>query len=131
MQRLFSILGVFFFFFILWIIYLANSGMRSIFFDFVKSFPLGDKLGHFVLFGTLTFLSIVVLKFRRFKFGKLQVYYGAFFVIIFVILEEFSQKYLSTRTFDFVDLIADLMGIISASILANLGKHKFTKIVNS
>ncbi|WP_226410779.1 hypothetical protein [Shewanella glacialimarina] len=32
--------------FIIWVIYLANTGGSSIFFDIVKHIPYGDKVGH-------------------------------------------------------------------------------------
>ena len=118
MHKKISLLGIVFFLFIIWIIYLANSGLNSIFFDFVKTIPFGDKLGHFILFGSLTFFATIILKFRTFSIGKFHIYYGFTFVSAFVIIEEFSQIFIASRTFDLLDLSADFIGIITATILA-------------
>jgi len=37
--------------FICWIIFMADSGQKSVFFELVKSIPYGDKLGHVILYG--------------------------------------------------------------------------------
>jgi VanZ family protein len=97
------------------------------FFDFVNTIPFGDKLGHFFLFGSLTLLTIITLKFRFFDFELFSIYYGVVFVSAFVIIEEFSQTFITYRTFDFIDLTADFLGIIMASIIANSTKKYFIK----
>ena len=127
MQKLITIIGFAFFFFILWIIYLANTGTGSIFFDFVNTIPFGDKLGHFLLFGSLTFIGIIALKFRFFYLVNIKIYYGVAFVSAFVICEEFSQTFISSRTFDLMDLASDLLGVIVASNIAHLTKKRISK----
>jgi len=107
-----------FFVFILWIIYLANTGGRSIFFDFIRSFPHGDKLGHIGLFGFLTLTAIIGLKFRSLGCGKFRIYIGAVLVSLFVVVEECSQAFIPSRTFDFADLAADFVGILLAIVVA-------------
>lgn len=109
-----------FFVFILWILYLANTGGNSLFFDFIRSIPYGDKLGHMGLFGFLTLAVVVGSKFRAFQFGKLNVYYGAALVTFFAIGEEFSQLFISSRTFDLLDLVANFVGIALAVSIAYL-----------
>ncbi|WP_244325652.1 hypothetical protein [Shewanella aestuarii] len=54
LNRIAISLAVGFFGFIIWIIYLANTGGRSVFFVLIKHMPYGDKVGHMLLFGTLT-----------------------------------------------------------------------------
>jgi polysaccharide biosynthesis protein VpsQ len=112
-----------FFVFILWIIYLADSGESSIFFDLVKSIPYGDKFCHFLLFGTLTLLLILATRFKSFFIGHLTVYYGVVLVALFAVLEEISQAYIPSRTFDLVDLSADSIGIILSAGLAVMTKR--------
>lgn len=122
MHRVIQVLAVCFFLFILWIIYLANTGGKSIFFELVGAVPHGDKLGHMGLFGCLTLLAIFGSKFRTFSCGKINIYYGAAVVLVFVLIEEISQAYIPSRTFEFVDLIADSIGIIFAVGVAQLAK---------
>lgn len=107
-------IAITFFAFILWVIYLANTGSSSVFFGFIRSIPYGDKLGHICLFGFLTLVTIVGSKFRGFSFGKFKLYYGAVLVGIFVVGEELSQAFIPSRTFDFFDLAADSVGITIA-----------------
>lgn len=127
MYKLIIALAAAFFMFILWVIYLANTGGSSIFFDFIRSIPNGDKLGHLCLFGTLTFGVIVGSRFRSFTLGNLNFYYGAVLVAIFVIGEELSQYFIPSRTFDIVDLTADSLGILMAACLAYLANKHLTK----
>lgn len=107
-----------FFCFILWIIYLANSGGRSVLFDFVGALPYGDKLGHFCLFGALTLAVVAATKFRSFSLGRMHIYYGVVVVALFVFAEEVSQVFIVTRTFDLIDLAADVVGIVMAASVA-------------
>jgi VanZ family protein len=97
--------------FIIWIIYLANTGGSSVFFDLIKFIPYGDKVGHLLLFGTLTYIANLALQFRCFNLGKYAIYYGSVLVGVFVLVEEISQGYIATRTFDVADLAADAVGI--------------------
>lgn len=127
MHKLIVATTIGFFAFILGVIYLANTGGSSIFFDFVRSIPYGDKLGHAGLFGTLTFLAVVASKFSVYQCGKLKIYYGAALVALFVIGEELSQAFIPSRTFDYGDLAADSVGIVTASCLAYL----VSKLINN
>lgn len=74
MHKLTITLSSCFFLFIIWIIYLANTGQQSIFFDLVRLIPYGDKVGHFGLFGMLTLLANFASKFKVFKLGKVNVF---------------------------------------------------------
>ena len=124
MYKLAASLALVFFVFILWIIFLANTNSSSIFFDVVRSIPYGDKIGHVGLFGVLTLLAIIGLKFRTFAVSSLNVYHGSSAVIVFVIAEELSQVFLPSRTFDLADLAANMLGIALATVFAALG-HKY------
>ena len=99
----------------------ANTGQSSIFFDFVHWLPFGDKIGHAGLFGLLTVLTNVALGNRR--VGNFPL--GTLLVIGFVFLEEVSQHFLPNRTFDIIDLLADGVGIMIGSAMADLyGRRK-------
>lgn len=126
MYNLARVIAVSFFMFILWVIYLANMGSSSIYFEFIRSIPYGDKLGHFGLFGFLTLAAIVGSKFKSFMVGKLQIYYGSAIVLLFVIVEEASQVFIPSRTFDFTDLAADVLGILLASGMSYIANKHLT-----
>ncbi|MCC5900796.1 MAG: VanZ family protein [Halomonas sp.] len=130
MHKFITALAVTSFIFIVWIIYLANTGGSSVFFDLVRSIPYGDKLGHFCLFGFLTLVVVAALRFRTITFGRFQVYCGAILVAVFALGEELSQALLPSRTFDFLDLTADALGILAASFVASLVNKKLIKKLN-
>ena len=124
MQKIIILISIVFALFIARIIFLADTGGDSIFFDLVKALPYGDKIGHLCLFGCLTLLLNWAADFRVFKFSRLPVYYGALFVSVFVVLEELSQGFFPTRTLDITDLMADAVGITLFSFLS-YGIHKY------
>ena len=120
-----------FFLFIIWIIYLANTGQQSIFFDLVRLIPYGDKVGHFGLFGMLTLLANFASKFKVFKLGKVNVFWGTAAVFVFVTLEELSQHFMPTRTLDIYDYTADMIGILLFTWLSStLAKINLTRRCN-
>jgi len=110
--------------FILWVIYLANTGGSSVFFDITSMIPYGDKLGHFCLFGTLTFLFNLASRCKSFPIGQFRVYYGTAVVTVFVLAEEISQAFIPSRTFDIMDLSADALGILSFTYVTYLSSKK-------
>nr|WP_275974933.1 VanZ family protein [Shewanella gaetbuli] len=120
-----SVIAVSFLSFILWIIYLANTGGQSVFFELIKHLPYGDKIGHFLLFGTLTYLANIALKFKTINCGTQSFYWGTITVSLFVLIEEGSQAFIATRTFDLADLWADAAGISFFSFLTWLTQRYY------
>jgi len=127
LHKLISFLSVAFLGFIAWIIYLANTAQHSIFFEFVGSIPYGDKLGHFCLFGLLTLGANFAVKLKAFKFGPLNLYIGSILVFTFALVEELSQYFIPNRTLDIVDLLADVAGILTFSLITTLVANPFIK----
>lgn len=82
------------------------------FFSFIRYIPYGDKIGHFCLMGILSLLVNLVLKAKTVRIRKLSYLLGSLIVAAIVLAEEFSQMFVSGRTFDFVDLLFDFAGII-------------------
>ena len=114
--------------FILWIIYLADTGSSSIFFKLARRVPYGDKFGHIFLFGILTITFNFASKFKSYSLGKFNLYFGTTAVTIFVILEELSQGLFPTRVLDLADLTADFIGIIIFTYFSHLANTHITKI---
>ncbi len=127
-----KLVSVTFFVFILWIIYLANTGQSSVFFKFVASIPYGDKVGHFCIFGSLTLAANFLLKCKSLTFTfaskkELKLYVGSILVFIFALTEELSQFFLANRTLDMFDLLADIIGIVIFSFFTAC-LYKYSKI---
>lgn len=96
----------------------ANTGFAG--FRGFYDVPGGDKLGHFLLIGTLAFLVNASLRARRIRLGPLHPLLGSLLVALVVTAEEFSQIFLVHRSFDLLDLTADFAGIL---ILGRLGAY--------
>jgi VanZ family protein len=105
-------LAVLFALFIILVIALADTGILAHYVGFIYDFPYGDKAGHFILYGILTLLINLAL-FRAYpdqsRIG-LAVKCGLTLALL-IGLEEFSQRYFSSRTSDLVDLTFNYLGV--------------------
>ncbi|WP_404340043.1 VanZ family protein [Pseudoalteromonas mariniglutinosa] len=111
LKRVLVVLAIGYFIFIGWVIYLVNTGQKSVFFELVAVIPYGDKVGHFCLFGFLSLFLNLAFKFKTWAVASLKLYWGALIVLTFVTFEELSQYLIVTRRFDFADYISALLGI--------------------
>lgn len=102
---------------ILTAIILADIGSKNFVFKFIKSIPYGDKFFHMLLYGILAFSLNFALNFRTIYIIRYDIQLGAIIVFSFAFLEEFSQYFISTRTFDLYDLLADIIGITLFSMI--------------
>ena len=96
---------------------MADSGQQWILFDLVHDIPNGDKIGHFFIYGTLTLLLNHALEYSFLKFRQFNIQKGALLVLLFALTEEFSQIFFPNRTASLMDIISDLIGIISFTIV--------------
>lgn len=118
-------LPLLFFAFICWIIFDADTGDPNFLIQSSKNIPYGDKWGHFLLYGLLTLLLNLGFRLRRVKVGRFPIFIGALLVSVFSIAEEFTQLAFASRTFDFVDMLADVVGIAFFSLIClQLQKRK-------
>lgn len=102
-----------FFAFLVLIIYQADTAHYNFAFKMVGRIPYGDKIGHIVLYGIMAFL--LNYGFRGKKWLNLSV--GSLIVFMFAFLEELSQAYFPSRSFDLADVLADILGIVLFTIL--------------
>jgi len=106
-------------FLILLIIAFANQGdYLHILKSLVSKIPYGDKWGHFLLMGLLAFFVNILLNCDKFKVFKLSFLKGSVIVLVIITLEEVSQIWIDTRSFDWVDLAFDYLGIFVFGQLA-------------
>ena len=111
-------LTVLFTVFIIVVIVLANKGKLGSL-HFIYDFPNGDKAGHFILFGILTFLLDLTFfqTLPRADRKRAAVMIGLILALL-IGLEELSQKYFPGRTFSLFDLSASYVGVLFFSWLA-------------
>jgi polysaccharide biosynthesis protein VpsQ len=105
--------------FALWLIFEKDMGVSNAIIDYVAAWPNGDKVGHFLLFGTVSFCAVIASDFKIINISRyLVIYKASLFVAVIVIIEECSQIWLITRTFELADLLANILGILVFSSLA-------------
>lgn len=110
--------AIFFGLFLLFIIVLADIGNLG-WLGRVYSIPYGDKVGHFVLFGLLSFVVDLSLFQNRPAQDRRRLAMIASLIIITVIgLEEISQNWFPTRSADLFDWLSGCAGVILFSWLA-------------
>jgi len=111
--------AVVFFVFVIAVIVLADHGSLPHSIRALYDFPNGDKVGHFILFGVLTFFltRAFLSSFPSKPRGWVALSIGLI-LALFIALEEWSQQLFPTRTFDLLDLLASYVGIVAFAILA-------------
>jgi len=92
-------------------IYLANIRGLPLWFYRIEAAYEIDKVGHFFLMGTLAWCANHALGWKKLPLGPLSFFAGSVGVLILVSLEEFSQYWIPTRTCEWKDLLADVLGI--------------------
>ena len=121
-------IAVLFGLFIIVIIMLANLGKLGVM-RFINNIPYGDKVGHFILYGILTLLFDLSFLRRSVDMPSAPVRTNprpivlriAFILALLIGLEEYSQQYFPSRTFDLVDLAFSYLGVAFFSWLAFIG----------
>ena len=115
-MRLITIL---FFFLVLAIIVGANTGHLPGFAQAINDLPYGDKVGHFLLMGMLSFLvnASAQITFPARKQGRV-VFITTIALLFLITLEEASQYYFPRRTMSLLDLVSDILGVGLAAWLA-------------
>lgn len=93
------------------VFFIAYTGRGNTYFAFLKHIPGGDKTGHLTLLAILAFALSWVLAHRFFSWASIRIYWGVLAVIIFITVEEFVQILSPYRTFDWIDLSCNYIGI--------------------
>jgi VanZ family protein len=101
------------------IVVAANADLLPRFLERIYYFPGGDKTGHFLLFGILSFLlnrsALTLLPKRTHAHLVLTV---SLLLAVLIGLEEWSQSLFPARTMDLSDLLASYVGVIAFAFLA-------------
>jgi len=106
-------------FLILLIIAFANQGdYIHVLKNLVSKIPYGDKWGHFFLMGLLAFFVNILIACDKFKLFGLSFLKGSAIILVIVTLEEISQIWIVNRSFEFMDLTVDYLGIFVFGQLA-------------
>jgi hypothetical protein len=84
----------------------------------ISQFPYYDTVLHFLLLGITAYLSHLALNKRQIHFLNISLPLAPLIVFFFCIIDEIIQKFVPYRSADWLDLAADLCGIIVFTFLA-------------
>ncbi len=107
--------------FVLYAIIAATMSWKSPLHRLVMKIPFGDKLMHALLLCGVTYSVNILLNSKKISVLGKSVLLGSLGVFVFCTVEEFSQYFVPTRTFDLIDLFANYVGIF-------LGSYFYLKI---
>lgn len=96
----------------------ADLGVGLWVFEVADTIPFGDKLGHLLLSGLLSFLLNSAVRCHTFPLLSFRVRTGSLVAFLVVSTEELSQFWIVTRNVDPRDLLCDLVGIYLFGVLA-------------
>jgi VanZ family protein len=104
--------------FLLIVIILADTG-RLGFLGFIYAFPFGDKAGHFILYGILSFLlNLTIIRSRPILTSKWVAVPVTLILALAIELDEWSQNFFPGRTPSWVDLMFSYLGVLGGAWLA-------------
>jgi polysaccharide biosynthesis protein VpsQ len=103
---------------IAFIVYCADRRLMRPMFAFITAHPGLDKVGHFVLVGGSAFLLNLAFGLRQWKALGRSWLLGSTLIAAAVTIEEFTQLWFPSRSFDLLDLAADFAGIVCFGWLA-------------
>lgn len=109
--------------FVLWLLFVgaiivcADRSLARPLFDFVAQYPGSDKLAHAAGMGALAFTLNHALRARTIPLKCCRVQLGGLIVAVAITIEECSQIWISSRTFDLLDLAANYVGILCAGCI--------------
>lgn len=107
------------------IVILADADRLAPILGLVRAVPFGDKVGHFVLIGALALVVDLALGARTVRLARVPVRVGSAAVLAVVVLEELSQQWLPSRSFDLGDLAADVLGIAAGGTIASIAARRW------
>ena len=113
---LLRISGILFIVFISYMIYSANTGSIPPIIRQIYMFPGGDKVGHIVLLGLLSFFVNNYLYPRHIRILGKSIFMGTLIVFCLITLEELSQLFIAMRAFDLRDLFCSYLGILAGDV---------------
>ena len=101
-----------------WIYIDANTGDYNTMLIMAKSVPYGDKMGHFILYGGLTLILNLTLGLRQIRIAGNEFLLGSVIILIVTFVDEFTQIPQKSRSFEWLDMSSNLLGIAFFSYLA-------------
>jgi VanZ family protein len=102
---------------VLAIVVIADLGALGPWVQGLRAIPFGDKVAHLALAAGLGF-GAASMRGPRLRVGALSISWATPFVVVVATLEELSQQFIPSRSYDLADLAADFVGIAVGTALA-------------
>lgn len=99
------------------LVFQADCGALPRWLAAIQAFPGGDKFGHFLIAGLLSLTLNLAMHARVVRLGRIPLHLGSLLVFVVLAAEEFTQLWFPARTFSWLDLSSDVLGILAASYL--------------
>ncbi|MBI5932887.1 MAG: VanZ family protein [Chloroflexi bacterium] len=114
-----KVLAALFALFIVAVIALADTN-RIGFLKELYDFPHGDKAGHFILYGILSFLlNASFVRALRHRPARRILFFVSLLLALAIGIEEWSQVLVPGRTPDWCDLLFSYLGVAAGAWMAN------------
>ena len=105
--------------FIVAVIVLADTNQMGAL-KHLYDFPHGDKVGHFILYGILSFLlNASFVRALRHRPASRVLFFVSLLLALAIGLEEWSQVLVPGRTPDWWDLLFSYLGVAAGAMAAN------------
>ena len=114
MRRLLDSFYFNFFLSLLWIIVSVYFFSSKFDINGTKSFPLQDKFFHFFDFFIMSYLVLRTLKKSNLVYNLNSKIITLVLLLLFSIMVEYNQSFISYRTFDIHDMISNMLGVIAS-----------------
>ena len=113
------------------VIVCADRGVLRGFFRWINGIPFGDKAGHVFLIGIMAHLLNCAMAGRTSGIGRSRWQMGGLIVAVVMTIEEISQIWIPSRTFDLGDLAANYVGILLAEWRARCATARRSATIDS
>ena len=100
------------------VIVCADRGVLRGFFGWINGLPFGDKAGHIFLIGIMAHLLNGALAGRTAGLCSFRWQQGGLVIAVVMTIEEITQIWIPSRTFDWGDLMANYVGILVAECIS-------------
>lgn len=113
-----------------WLTILILTSLPS---DQVPSVEIGDKVNHFLAFFVLGFFLNLALKYQnKYPLPKKNILlYTVIIAAFYGLLDELHQLFVPGRSAEVLDWIADFLGAITGSFLAEYLYRRFNLLLNN
>ncbi len=115
---LFGALAFSFLVFFIVIVIIADRGDGNRWWGFLVRHRYGDKLGHLILVGTLSFLGNLAFSIRPLRWLPRRITTVTFILFLLLTIEELSQAFIPSRSCDVLDWLADVCGLALGQFIA-------------